>query len=44
MINGRLPNEELLDFTYHETLLGRKKSRRMRWAWHVARFGERRCV
>ena len=30
--------------TAHPILFGVIKSRRMRWAWHVARMGERRGV
>jgi hypothetical protein len=39
-----LNNEELHNFTYPQILLGRSKSRRKKWAGHVARMGEERNV
>jgi hypothetical protein len=38
----RLHNEELYDLYSSPNIVRVIKSRRMRWAWHVARMGERR--
>jgi hypothetical protein len=40
----RLPNEELNDMYSSPSSVRVIKSRRMRWAKHVARMGERRVV
>ena len=40
----RLHNEELNDFSSSPYIVGVIKSRRMRWAGHVARMGEERVV
>ena len=40
----RLHNEELNDLYSSPNILRVIKSRRMRWAWHVARIGEEREV
>jgi len=39
----KLHNEELNDLYYSPTIVWVTKSRRMRWAGHVARMGER-CI
>jgi hypothetical protein len=39
-----LHNEELNDLYYSPNIIGVIKSRRMRWAEHVARMGETRDV
>jgi len=39
---SRLHNEELNDLCYSLYIVRVIKSRRMRWAWHVARMGEER--
>jgi hypothetical protein len=41
---GKLHNEELHDLYSSPTIVRVMKSRRMRWAGHVARMGERRGV
>ena len=41
---GKLPNEELSDLYYLPNIMRVVKSRRMRWAGHVARMGEGRSV
>ena len=38
---GKLHNEELNDLYFSENIIGMIKSRRMRWAGHVALMGER---
>jgi hypothetical protein len=38
----KLRNEELNDLYYYPNIIRMIKSRRMRWAGHVARIGERR--
>jgi len=38
---GKLHNEELNDLYCSENIIGMIKSRRMRWAGHVALMGER---
>jgi len=44
-VGGRkLHNEELNDLYYSPNIVRVIKSRRMRWAGHVARMGERRGV
>ena len=40
----KLHNEELNDLYCSPNIVQVIKSRRMRWAGHVARMGERRCV
>jgi hypothetical protein len=40
----KLHNEELHDLYYSPSIIGIIKSRRMRWAGHVARMGEKRNV
>jgi len=40
----KLHNEELRDLYSLPNIVRVVKSRRMRWAWHVARMGERRGV
>ena len=40
----RLHNEELNDLYYSPSIVRVIKSRRMRWAGHVARMGEERAV
>jgi hypothetical protein len=40
----RLHNEELNDLYSSPSIVRMIKSRRMRWAWHVARMGEEREV
>jgi len=40
----KLHNEELNDLYCSPNIVRVIKSRRMRWAWHVARLGERRDV
>jgi len=40
----KVHNEELNDTNCLSYIIRLKKSRRMRWAEHVARVGERRCV
>jgi hypothetical protein len=40
----KLHNEELNDLYSLPTIVRLVKSRRMRWAWHVARMGEERGV
>ena len=40
----RLHNEELNDLYSSPNIVRVIKSRRMRWAWHVARMGEERGV
>jgi hypothetical protein len=40
----KLHNEELNDLYCSPTILRVIKSRRMRWAGHVVRMGEPRCV
>jgi hypothetical protein len=40
----KLHNEELNDLYCSPNILRVIKSRRMRWAWHVARMGEGRGV
>jgi hypothetical protein len=40
----KLHNEELNDLYCSPNIVRMKKSRRMRWAGHVARMGERRGV
>jgi hypothetical protein len=39
----RLHNEKLHNF-YSSPNIRVIKSRRMRWAWHVARMGEMKCI
>jgi hypothetical protein len=39
---GKLHNEELHNLNSSPNITGMIKSRRMRWAWHVARMGEKR--
>jgi len=41
---GKLHNEELNDLYYLSNIVRVVKSRRMRWAGHVARMGEDRVV
>ena len=41
---GKLHNEELSDLYSLPNIVRVVKSRRMRWAWHVARMGEGRGV
>jgi hypothetical protein len=38
----RLDNEELRDLYSSPSIIGMIKSKRMRWAGHVARMGEKR--
>jgi len=40
----KLRNEELNDMYSSPNIFRAIKSRRMRWAWHIARMGERRGV
>jgi hypothetical protein len=40
----KLPNEELHNFYASPSIIRIMKSRRMRWAGHVARMGEKRNV
>jgi hypothetical protein len=40
----KLRNEELNDLYFSPNIFRVIKSRRMRWAGHVARMEERRCV
>jgi len=40
----KLHNEELINLYSSPNIFRVTKSRRMRWAGHVARMGERRCV
>jgi len=40
----KLYNEELSDLYSSPIIVRMVKSRRMRWAWYVARMGERRGV
>jgi len=40
----KIHNEELNDLYSSPNIVWVVKSRRMRWAWHVARMGERRGV
>jgi hypothetical protein len=40
----KLHNEELNDLYFSRNIILMKKSRRMLWAVHVARMGERRSV
>jgi len=40
----KVHNEELGDLWSSPTFVRVNKSRRMRWARHVARLGERRCI
>jgi hypothetical protein len=40
--NRKLHNEELHKFYSSPSIIRMIKSRRMRWAWNVARMGERR--
>jgi hypothetical protein len=40
----KLHNEELSDLYSSPIIVRVVKSRRVRWAWHVARMGERRGV
>ena len=40
----KLHNEELNDLYSLPNIVWMVNSRRMRWAWHVARMGEDRCV
>jgi hypothetical protein len=40
----KLPNEELRDLHSSPSIIRIIKSRRMRWAGHVARMGEKRNV
>jgi hypothetical protein len=40
----KLHNEELHNLYYSPSIIGIIKSRRMRWAGHVARMGEKRNV
>jgi hypothetical protein len=37
----KLHNEELHDLYSSPSIIGIIKARRMRWAWHVARTGEK---
>ena len=41
---GKLHNEELNDLYSSPNIFRVIKSRRIRWAWNVARMGERRGV
>jgi hypothetical protein len=41
-VNGKLHNKELHDLYSSPSIIGIIKSRRMRWAGHVARMGEKR--
>jgi len=41
---GKLHNEELNYLYSSPNIVRVNKSRRMRWAWHVARMGESRVV
>jgi hypothetical protein len=41
---GNVPNEELNDLYFSPNIFLVIKSRRMRWAGHVARMGKRRGV
>jgi hypothetical protein len=42
----KLHNQELRDLYSSPSIIRINKSRRMRWAWHVARMGEKRntCI
>jgi hypothetical protein len=40
----KLCNEELNELYSLPNIVGMVKSRRMRWAWHVARMGKERGV
>jgi hypothetical protein len=40
----KVPNKELHDLYYSSSIIRIMKSRRMRWAGHVARMGEKRNV
>jgi hypothetical protein len=40
----KLHNEELHDFYSSPNIIRMIKSRRMRWAGHVARMGDKECV
>jgi hypothetical protein len=40
----KLHNEELNDMYCSQNIIQVIRSRRMRWAGHVARMGERRCI
>jgi hypothetical protein len=40
----KLHNEELSDLYSTPTIVRMIKSKRMRWAWHVVRMGEKRVV
>jgi len=40
----RLHNEELYDLYSSTNIIRMIKSRRIRWAGHVARMGEKRCT
>jgi hypothetical protein len=40
----KVHNEELNDLYFSSNIFRVIKSRRMRWAGHVVRMGERRCV
>ena len=40
----RLHNEELYALYYSPNIIGVNKSRRLRWAGHVARMGRYRCI
>jgi hypothetical protein len=40
----KLHNEELIDMYSSTNIVRVRKSRRMRWAGHVARVGERRVL
>jgi len=41
---GKLRNEELNDLNFSPNITRVIKSRRMRWAGHVARMGEKRFI
>jgi len=40
----KLHNEEFNDLFSSPNIIRVMESRRMRWAWHVARIGEQRCT